>query len=232
MTPPTTLFHALLRPSILQLLRATGYHGARSAAVDILTDLAARYLWELCHMTAVYASHNNDYPDDIDESLGGPTVVDVRMALQHVGALLPERPELEQEYDGVEDTRGVDEFIAWFDSHMSAEIRRVALDGIDDATNYLDALKQKHGRSDDDSKYVGTLLGKPTEHGDVLVEGGEVPTIQQWAEKRRAVTERKNARAMNGDAGDVDGEPGSRPSSSGLSSLGDRTIDHDMSDFV
>lgn len=133
MTPPTTLFHALLRPSILQILRATGYHGARSAVLDILTDLAARYLWELCHMTAVYASHNG-----LDTEGGGPTVVDVRMALQHVGALLPERPELEQEYDSVEDMRGVDEFIAWFDSHQSAEIRRVALDGIDDATNYLD----------------------------------------------------------------------------------------------
>lgn len=134
MTPPTTLFHALLRPSILQILRATGYHGARSAVVDILTDLAARYLWELCHMTAVYASHNGLDPDS-----GAPTVVDVRMALQHVGALLPERPELEQEYRGVEDTRGVDDFVAWFEaSQQSAEIRRVALDGIDDATNYLD----------------------------------------------------------------------------------------------
>ncbi len=133
MTPPITLFHALLRPSILQILRATGYHGARSAVIDILTDLAARYLWELCHMTAVYASHNG-----LDTENGAPTVVDVRMALQHVGALLPERPELEQEYNGVEDMRGVEEFIAWFDSHQSAEIRRVALDGIDDATNYLD----------------------------------------------------------------------------------------------
>ncbi|KAH8910759.1 hypothetical protein BR93DRAFT_955816 [Coniochaeta sp. PMI_546] len=227
MTPPTTLFHALLRPSILQILRATGYHGARSAVLDILTDLAARYLWELCHMTAVYASHNG-----LDTDRGGPTVVDVRMALQHVGALLPERPELEQEYDGVEDMRGVDEFIAWFDSHQSAEIRRVALDGIDDATNYLDALKQKHGRADDDLKYAGTLLGKCLEHGDVLVEGGEVPSIQEWAEKRRAVTEQKNALAVNGDMGDGDGAPGSRPSSSGLSSLGDRTIDHDMSDFA
>lgn len=133
MTPPTTLFHALLRPSILQILRATGYHGARSAVLDILTDLAARYLWELCHMTAVYAAHNG-----LDTDRGAPSVVDVRMALQYVGALLPERPELEQEYKGVEDTRGVDQFVAWFESHQSAEIRRVALDGVDGATNYLD----------------------------------------------------------------------------------------------
>ena len=140
MTPPTTLFHALLRPSILQILRATGYHGARSAVLDILTDLAARYLWELCHMTAVYAAHNG-----LDaEAPGAPTVVDVRMALQHMGALLPERPELEQEYTGVEDTRGVDEFVAWFESQQMAEIRRVALDGVDDATNYLEGEFAQH----------------------------------------------------------------------------------------
>lgn len=93
------------------------------------------------------------------------------------------------------------------------------------------ALKQKHGRSDDDSKYVGTLLGKCIEHGDVLVEGGEVPSIKSWAEKRRTTTERKTI-SLNGHSGVVDGEPGSRPSSSGLSSLGDRTIDQDMSDFA
>ena len=79
---------------------------------------------------------------------------------------------------------------------------------------------------------MGTLLGKSIEHGDVQVEGGEVPSIHEWVDKRRAATEKKVAPAMNGDSGYVDGEPGSRPSSSGLSSLGDRTIDNDMSDFA
>ena len=67
----------------------------------------------------------------------------------------------------------------------------------------------------------------------MLVEGGEAPSIHEWAERRRDATERKTRlAAVNGDTGDVDGEPGSRPSSSGLSSLGDRTVDHDMSDFA
>jgi transcription initiation factor TFIID subunit 3 len=124
MTPPTTLFHALLRPSILQILRAAGYHGARSAVVDILTDLAARYMSELCHMTAIYASHNGS-----EET---PTVVDLRMALQHMGALLPEKPEMEQMYLGVEDTRGTDLFTSWFGGHESKEIKRVASEGDDE----------------------------------------------------------------------------------------------------
>lgn len=94
------------------------------------------------------------------------------------------------------------------------------------------ALKQKHGRSDDDSKYAGTLLGKCLEHGEVMVEGGDVPSIHEWAEKRHAVTERKNVAAINGDSRGFNGDPGSRPSSSGLSSIGDQTMDHEMSDFV
>jgi transcription initiation factor TFIID subunit 3 len=65
-----------------------------------------------------------------------------------------------------------------------------------------------------------------------MVEGGEVPSIHGWAEKRRAVTERKGVLIVNGGSREVDGEQDSRPSSSGLSSLGDRTLDHEMSDFV
>jgi transcription initiation factor TFIID subunit 3 len=84
MTPPQALFHALLRPSILQILRAAGYHGAKSSVIDLITDLAVRYLSELCRMTALYAAHNGSNRTE-------PTIVDVRMALQHVGALLPEK---------------------------------------------------------------------------------------------------------------------------------------------
>ena len=65
-----------------------------------------------------------------------------------------------------------------------------------------------------------------------MVEGGDAASIRDWAEKRRAVTEHKDCAMVNGHSGDFDGDQGSRPSSSGLSSLGDRTIDHDMSDFV
>lgn len=134
MTPPQALFHTLLRPSILQILRATGYHSARPTVLDSLTDLAARYLSELCHMTALYAAHNN--ASDADDP-AVPDIVDVRMALQYVGALLPERADGEQEFLGEEDMRGTDEFVAWAKGSVNREIRRVALEGVEEASDYL-----------------------------------------------------------------------------------------------
>ena len=99
------------------------------------------------------------------------------------------------------------------------------------------ALKKKHSKNDDDSKYLGTLLGRSIEHGDVLVEGGECPSIFVWEERRRAAGVKKPelqqpqlgaGEDFNGDGdGDGDGDE-SRPGSSGLSSLGDRSIADDM----
>ncbi|KAH6619787.1 hypothetical protein B0J18DRAFT_467919 [Chaetomium sp. MPI-SDFR-AT-0129] len=251
MTPPPPLFHALLRPAILQILRATGYHGAKISVLDSVTDLAARYLLHLCQLTAVYATHNNDQIDLATEEDDGipstdraivtpgvpaPTIVDVRMALQRAGALLPERVPEEQEYLGEEDMRGVENFIEWATGALNREIGRIALDGDDEARDYLDALKKKHSKNDDDSKFLGTLLGKSIEHGDVLVEGGECPSISLWEERLRTAGQKtpeppvlENLLAgINGThEGGEDGEE-SRPPSSGLSSLGDRSIADEM----
>lgn len=153
MTPPPPLFHALLRPAVLQILRATGYHSAKTSVLDSVTDLAARYFLHLCQLTAVYAAHNNDAPPALlapaaaegpgttphqNPAIPAPSIVDVRMALQRVGALLPERLEEEQEYLGEEDTRGVEAFVAWAMGALNREIARIALDGEDEAGDYLD----------------------------------------------------------------------------------------------
>ena len=130
MTPPPSLFHSLLRPAVLQILRAAGYHGAKTSVLDSVTDLASRYLYHLCELTAVYTAHNAS--EDMI-----PTIVDVRLALQHAGALLPERSQGEQEFLGVEDTRGLEEFVAWAGGPLNREIKRVALDGEDEASDYL-----------------------------------------------------------------------------------------------
>ncbi|KAL2017564.1 hypothetical protein VTK56DRAFT_1998 [Thermocarpiscus australiensis] len=235
MTPPPPLFHALLRPAVLQILRAAGYHAAKTSVLDSVTDLAARYFLHLCRLTALYAAHNNEdgwSPVDGDSSssssssspVPAPTIVDVRMALQRAGALLPERVQEEQDYLGTEDTRGVERFVAWATGPVNREIKRIALDGNDEAADYLDALKKKHSKNDDDSKYLGTLLGRSIEHGDVLVEGGEYPSISLWEERRRMEAQQT---PEPGQRGDGDGE-GSRPPSSGLSSLGDRSMADEM----
>lgn len=74
------------------------------------------------------------------------------------------------------------------------------------------ALKKKHSKNDDDgSKFTGTLLGRGNEHGEVQVEGGEVPSIDDWEERLQAGAERKEEEVVE--------EEEERPMSSGLSSL-------------
>jgi transcription initiation factor TFIID subunit 3 len=72
------LHNSLLRPAVLQILRAAGFNYTRNAVLDTVTDLAARYLVLLASATAQHAFNNhNDYV---------PTIQDVRLALLEVGA--------------------------------------------------------------------------------------------------------------------------------------------------
>lgn len=122
------LHHALLRPAVLQILRAAGFNYTRSAVLDTVTDLAARYLLLLASATAQHAFNNhNDYV---------PTVQDVRQALLEVGAFRPQLSVLEERAKGVEeingetvpfeDLRGVDGFVNWARGPANKEIRRIA----------------------------------------------------------------------------------------------------------
>ncbi|KAL8387695.1 hypothetical protein RB595_009733 [Gaeumannomyces hyphopodioides] len=208
MTPPATLFHALLRPSVLQILRASGYQITKPAVLDSLTDLAAQYLLVLCRQTAAHASDNGS---DLC-----PGLVDVRMALEDCGALGPDLPG--------DDPQGAQDFVDWFAGPRNAEIRRVALDGEDEATDWLVALKQKHSKTGEDSKFQGTLLGKCNEHGEVIVEGGHFDTIRSWSDhmKKSGVMTPPPSPPQAEDQSDDDGD--SRPPSSGLSSIGDKEI--------
>jgi len=188
--------------------------------VDSLTDLAAKYMLALCRATAVHA--------DLNPSMGAPTVVHVRMALQDVGALGPEIHEMEQEYTGVEDMRGVEAFISFATGPLCREIRRIALEGEDDATDYLSVLMKKHSKSEDDSKWTGTLLGKPYEQGEVLIEGGPAGSIEEWRSKLlQAAEARPDLTASEADlnATSIVNSPGS----SVLSSIGDADLGEDGS---
>lgn len=131
MTTPPALFHAFLRPAILQILRATGYHSTKPAVLDSLTDLAARYMMLLCENTAKHASHNHG--DNADFS-----VVDVRQALEDAGALLPSRCTAEEEWRGDDDIADIEEFIAWFSSQRMKELMEFGnSEGDTEATDYL-----------------------------------------------------------------------------------------------
>jgi len=120
MTTPQALHHSLLRPCVLHILRAAGYHVTRSSILDFITDLAAKYMLLLAQKTLTHSMLNDG---ELEIS-----IQDVRMAMQDMGALAPERLLEDQEFDGEEDTRGVDAFIAWAMGKENGEIRRIALE--------------------------------------------------------------------------------------------------------
>ena len=145
------LHTALLRPAVLQMLRAGGFSYAKPAVVDTVTDLAARYLLLLASSTAqnAFNTHNTCVP----------TIQDVRIALSQVGALAPQMSTAEESLredveisEGVwvpfEDLRGVEAFVNWAHGPVNKEIRRIAgfgddanveeiAAGLDDQDDYL-----------------------------------------------------------------------------------------------
>ena len=122
------LHNALLRPVVIQILRAAGFNNARPSVIDTVTDLAARHLLLLGATTAraAFSNHNNYVP----------TIQDVRMALLETGALYPQMSVLEEEAKGTEfvngeevpfeDLRGTEAFVNWARGSVNKEIRRVA----------------------------------------------------------------------------------------------------------
>ncbi len=112
------LYSSLLRPPILHILRAAGFHATRPAVLDTLVDLTVRYLMLLANTTASNASsnHNDTCPD----------ITDVRMALQEVGAFIPQMDATEEQWNGKEDMRGLETFLDWITGDTNKEIRRIA----------------------------------------------------------------------------------------------------------
>jgi transcription initiation factor TFIID subunit 3 len=136
------LFHNLLRPAVLHILRASGFHYGKPSAVDTVVDLTARYLSLLAERTAynAYSNHND----------AAPNITDVRMAMQDCALLVPNmtageeewkqilrKPldfyneetgarEMEEQRRDAEDTADVREFIEWVKGDQNKEIRRIA----------------------------------------------------------------------------------------------------------
>ncbi|KAL8965666.1 MAG: hypothetical protein Q9183_003745 [Haloplaca sp. 2 TL-2023] len=112
------LYTSLLRPPILHILRAAGFHAAKPAVIDTLVDLAARYLTLVASKAAAHSQENHN-----DLVL---TTTDMRMALQDVGALWPQKTAMEEHITGQEDLRGIEAFVKWMEGEEHQEIRRIA----------------------------------------------------------------------------------------------------------
>jgi len=173
---------SLLRPPIIQILRAAGFHSARSAVIDTLTDIASRYLLLLA--TSAMNQAANSHADN-----PSPNLDDVALALQEAGALRPQLSGMEEEMRGEEDMRGLESFLAWFSGPSNREIRRVAGflpsegDVVDadslEKEDYLTVLKKKHSKTGEESRYQGTVLGKSAEEYPIVIEGG-AESIKDW----------------------------------------------------
>lgn len=208
------LHHALLKPAVLQMLRAAGFAGTRPAVADTLTEITSRYIMLLASqaMALAHLNHGDSIPD----------ITDTRMALMNCALLQPtqtaseemwkellrqpieEIPEgsvlrkKEAEKRDEEDTHEIKSFINWFDGPVYKEQMRIAglakehipaeqlVEGIELAkhVDYFTALKQKHSKTGEVSRFQGTVLGKEAEARQIKIEGpaGLPESIEQWNE--------------------------------------------------
>ena len=186
--PGPNLHSALLRPPLIQILRAAGFHATHPSVLDTVADLAARYMLLLASSTASHAA--NAHPDD-----PVPVLEDFYQALQDAGALRPQLREWEEDWAGEEDPRGLESFLNWFTGPANREIRRIGGfipsegDIMDPAAlekeDYLTSLKKKHSKTGEESRYAGTVLGKSAEEHPIVIEGG-APSIHEWAVQTRS----------------------------------------------
>ncbi|KAI9819617.1 MAG: hypothetical protein M1827_007067 [Pycnora praestabilis] len=180
---PQALHTSLLRPPILHILRAAGFHSIRPSVLDTLVDLCARYILLLASTTAAHAWNNhNDF---------APDLTDVRMAMQDCGAFRPQLSVSEEQWRGEEDMRGIEVFLEWVRGNANREIRRVAgkvgetgdvveVAALGEREDFLTVLKKKHSKTGEESRYQGTVLGKSAEDRIVKIEGGPVESIKAW----------------------------------------------------
>jgi transcription initiation factor TFIID subunit 3 len=75
-------------------------------------------------------------------------------------------------------------------------------------------LKKKHSTNDEESRYAATLLGKGGDPRIVKVDGGDVANLRDWANRLKTIPKRPSTTPAT-----------SRPQSSGLSSLGDQSME-------
>ncbi|KAL9087965.1 MAG: hypothetical protein Q9159_003320 [Coniocarpon cinnabarinum] len=86
------LHSTLLRPAVIHILRATGFHATKPSVVDALTDLCVRYLLLLAHRTITFAhdrtstelaelEREGQMPGSMSDALFAPSIADVRSAL-------------------------------------------------------------------------------------------------------------------------------------------------------
>ncbi|KAF1959071.1 hypothetical protein CC80DRAFT_490048 [Byssothecium circinans] len=218
------LFLTLLRPAVLHILRASGFQGAKPSVVDTLVDLTARYLTLLATRTAynAYSNHNDVEPNLSDVRMAMQDcglLVPTMTAGEEIWSEILRKPledydeesgarAKEEKRREADDTADVLAFIDWVKGDQNKEIRRIAgvlkparptaaeqLDAVE-LEDYMSSLMKKHSKTGVDSRYQGTILGKPAEPRPVKIEGGAADSIEEWCRKmrERAIKHAESAR--------------------------------------
>ncbi|KOG96295.1 Taf3p [Saccharomyces eubayanus] len=152
MTTNHDFYFALLRISILQLLKAQGFDRARPSLVDVMTDLYTKFLNLLASEVSSIAQSRCDQDDTV-------ALQDITLALENLGIVKPtdvldvydENPELSS-------SRGMEKFKEWCLSAQSSDARITALPTVELLQNeekesnplsaipdYLNQLQQNKG---------------------------------------------------------------------------------------
>lgn len=148
-----------------------------------------------------------------------------------------------------EDVKDVRDFTKWFDQDSTQwrEIKRVAglekdlsvagaapVIGVGGSVvkedDFFTALKKKHGgKSGGDERFQGTVLGRPMDGKEILVEGGPVQRINEWRPPRLE-EKSMNVQAVahqNGTAEQRD-DSASVPATSSPMDMSERTLPHEV----
>ncbi|KAI9760723.1 MAG: hypothetical protein M4579_001461 [Chaenotheca gracillima] len=160
---PSSLYRSLLRPPILHILRAAGFHSTRPSVLDTLVDLTARYL----ELLAGSAAANADLPS------APPTLVDIRLAMQECGVFAPQHNIAEDFawYETDEDLRGVEAFRDWVQGDGNREIRRIA--GLKDPASSTSILPGPNEIKAEIPAVAGRKVDTVREAEQLLQTGGQ-----------------------------------------------------------
>lgn len=196
---------------IIHILRAAGFHSTRPSVLDTLVNIAERYLLLLAETTLKHAldNHNDNIPTVTDVRLALAECGALVPLMSSAEEDWTEKFRRDMaDYDDMkhgdtrrtgeinrraqEDTADIQAFIQWIMGEQNKEIRRIAgvlpeigPGGIVAGEDYLTALKKKHSKTGEESRYQGTVLGKPAEDRPIKIEGGPVETLQEWQQRIR-----------------------------------------------
>ncbi|CAI4053598.1 Taf3p SKDI_16G2560 [Saccharomyces kudriavzevii IFO 1802] len=122
MTSNHDFYFALLRISILQLLKAQGFDRARPSLVDLMTDLYAKFLGLLASEISSIAQARCDQDDTV-------ALQDITVALENLGIVKPTNVlDVYDENSELSSSRGMEKFKDWcIYSAQLSDARIVAL---------------------------------------------------------------------------------------------------------